>query len=379
MVNMSKRLVYVINVDWYFRLHWLERAEYFQSLGYSIHIISNFTDKATIDELISRGFVCHELSVRRKSINLLRELRSIFKLKGLIESINPDLIHCVTIKPNVYGGLLNRLFFDKPIIYSVTGLGAIFSSTSLKFVLLRRFVTVLLRLISSKKSRFVFENGEDYQVFTDIGILKHSNGTVIKGAGIDLTRFAPSYPPINKSVLFAARLLKDKGLHCLIDAKNILANRGVDFTLNVAGIVDNDVSSAIPLYQIEQWASKGAINWLGNVQDMPRLIGENDIVCLPTTYGEGVPRILIEAASCQRAIVTTNVQGCREIVTHEKNGLLVEPGDAVSLADNLQTLLLDRNKLIEFGICGREKVENEFSQEMVFERTHKVYNELLGL
>ncbi len=376
---MNKTLVYVINVDWYFRLHWLERAEYFQSLGYSIHIISNFTDAAILDELQSRGFVCHELSVKRKSINLVRELKGIYKLKELIGSINPDLIHCVTIKPNVYGGLVNRFFFDRPIIYSVTGLGAVFSSTSLKFVLLRGFVTVLLRLISTRKSRFVFENSEDYNLFTDIGILKYSNGTVIKGAGIDLTRFGPSSPPINKSVLFAARLLKDKGLHCLVDAKNILAKRGVDFTLNVAGIVDSDVSSAIPLCQIEQWSSDGTINWLGNVQDMPRLIGNNDIVCLPTTYGEGVPRILIEAASCQRAIVTTNVQGCREIVAHGKNGLLAEPGDTVSLADNLQKLLLDRNKLIDFGSCGRKKVEREFSQEMVFERTQQVYNDLLGL
>ncbi|CAK1706661.1 glycosyltransferase family 4 protein [Vibrio crassostreae] len=373
---MSKKIVYVINVDWYFRLHWLERAEYFKSLGFDIYIISSFSSCEIKKELASKGFICHQLSVKRKSVNILREVGSILRLKGILDEIEPDLIHCVTIKPNVYAGLLNRLFFNKPIIYSVTGLGAVFSSNSIKFNLLKYIITTLYKCISISKSRFIFENSEDYKLFDELGVLKYENGRVVKGAGIDLARFSPSLPPLNKNVLFGARLLKEKGLACLVEAKQILESQGVEFTLNVAGIIDSDVSSAIPLSQVEAWASSGDINWLGNVENMPKLIKENDIVCLPTTYGEGVPRILIEAASCQRAIITTDVVGCREIVSHNVNGLLARPGDVISLASCLRTLLESDDKTLEFGVQGRKKVEEEFSQEMVFEKTLKVYEEI---
>ncbi|MEZ8367735.1 glycosyltransferase family 4 protein [Vibrio cyclitrophicus] len=373
---MSKKIVYIINVDWYFRLHWLERAEYFQSLGFNVHIISSFSNDDIKNELASKGFICHQLSVKRKSVNIFREIGSLFRLKRILDEIEPELIHCVTIKPNIYAGLLNRLFFNKPIIYSITGLGAVFSSNSMKFNLLRHVITTLYKFISSSKARFIFENNEDYKLFDELDILKCGNGRVIKGAGIDLTRFSPSLPPLNKNVLFGARLLKEKGLGCLVEAKQILESQGIEFTLNVAGIIDDDVSSAIPLKKIEFWVKRGNINWLGNVKDMPELIKQNDIVCLPTTYGEGVPRILIEAASCQRAIITTDVVGCREIVSHNVNGLLAQPGDVVSLVNCLRALLENDEKTLEFGVKGRKKVEEEFSQEMVFEKTLKVYDDL---
>lgn len=376
---MRKNILFIINVDWYFNLHWLERAEYFKSLGYSIHIISNFNDNDIKNNLLAKGYQCHHLAVKRKSINFFKELVSFNQLRKLLLDINPDLIHSITIKPNIYAGLLNKFFLKKPIIYSITGLGAVFSSSAYKFIILKRLITALYKMISTPQSQFVFENSEDSELFKSLGILKYSNGTVIKGAGIDLNRFKPSSPPKNGSILFAARLLQDKGLGCLVEAQKLLKQRGCDFSLNVAGIIDNDVSSAIPLSQIEAWSNNGYINWLGNVKDMPNLIGQNDIICLPTTYGEGVPRILIEAASCQRAIVTTDVAGCREIVSHDYNGYLVTPNDPKSLAYYLEALIVDSNKLVKFGENGRKKVEQEFSQEIVFEKTLNVYQALLGV
>lgn len=371
-------LVFIINVDWYFHLHWLDRAQYFKKQGYNIHVVTNFTDKNIKEVLLSMGFSCHEFSVKRKSLNLFQEVSSFYKLATLLKEIQPDLIHCITVKPNIYGGVINKWFLEKPIVYSITGLGAVYSSTSTKFTLLRRVITFLYRYVSVGSSRFIFENQDDHKLFTDENILKFRNGHLIKGAGIDISLFSPSLPPQNKSVLFASRLLKDKGLHKLVEAKEILRNDGIEFTLNVAGIVDTDVSSAIPIKQIHSWASEGFINWLGNVKEMPDLIKSNDIVCLPTTYGEGVPRILIEAASCQRAIVTTDVVGCREIVSHGVNGLLASPNDAISLANCLRALLESDEICKKYGVQGRKKVEEQFSQELVFEKTQCVYNELLG-
>ena len=376
MEAMNKSLVYVINVDWYFRLHWIERAVYFKKQGYFVHIVTNFTDNTIKEELSSLGFICHHLPLQRKKINLFSEIQTIHYLKSILARIDPNLIHCVTIKANIYSGLINRYFLKRPIVYGVTGLGAVFSSRLLKFILLKKIVVALYKRISVINSKFIFENSDDLLLFKKAGVLKNNNGAVIKGAGINLRRFLPSMPPCNRNVLFAARLLKDKGLHILIKAKKNLEKRGCPFVINVAGIIDNDVSSAIPMCQIEAWAENGDINWLGNVKDMPSLIENNDIVCLPTTYGEGVPRILIEAASCQRAIVATDVSGCREIVFHGFNGLLAIPNDSESLAECLKKLLENKDMLIQFGSNGRKKVKLEFSQEMVFKKTLEVYLDL---
>lgn len=379
-VDMENRiLAMVINVDWYFNLHWVERANYFKSKGFSVHVISNFTEKSIKKELTDIGFSCHQLPLIRSNINFIKEFLVFFELKKLLSSINPDLIHCITVKPNIYTGIINRFFMKKPIVYSVTGLGAIFSSRGIKFRILKRIIVILYRFVSVNKSRIIFENNEDCELFHDLGIINNGNGNgngvVIKGAGIDLDRFLPSPPPLNRTILFAARLLRDKGLHELVEAKRILASRDVNFTLKVAGITDDDASSAISQKQITSWSTDGDIEWLGNISDMPNLIKQCDIVCLPTTYGEGVPRILIEAASCQRAIITTNVVGSREIVNHNYNGLLVEPSNSEDLAKALEGLLSDNEKIRLLGINGRRKAEEEFSQEVVFEKTLQVYEQ----
>lgn len=376
---MTKKIVYIINVDWYFNLHWLDRANYFKSLGFEIYIISHFTNGVIKDSLCRKGFFCFDIKLSRSSINFFREIRSILQIRTLLQKIKPDLIHSITVKPNVYAGILNALFFKKKIVYSITGLGIVFSTRSIKFSVLKYIVSLIYKFISKSYSIFIFENSEDYKLFNELGILKHDNGRVIKGAGIDLERFFSEPAKNNENILFAARLLKEKGLEYLIFARRKLLEKGVKFNLNVAGILDEDSSSAISIKQINCWVSAGDIVWLGNVQDMPKLIGENDIICLPTTYGEGVPRILIEAASCQRAIVTTDVPGCREIVTHGYNGFLAVPKDVDSLASCLLELLSSPKKTREFGRRGRKKVESEYAQQIVFKDTYDVYQELLSV
>jgi len=378
MSKKNKRIVFIINVDWYFHLHWLERAEYFKNSGFDIYIITNFRSDETKKELLERGFHCYHFELERNSVNFIKELSSLFHIRKILLDINPSLIHCITIKPNLYAGIINKLFFNKPIIYSVTGLGATFSSLKIKFKIIRVLARLIYKYISVNNSRFIFENSEDYKIFEDSGILKN-NGVVIKGAGIDLRLFSQSPPPRNNTVLFAARLLRDKGLHELVEAAVLLRERGIDITVKVAGIIDQDVSSAIPISVVEEWDKNGDIVWLGNVKNMPALIHQCDLVCLPTMYGEGVPRILIEAASCQRPVITTDVPGCRELVEDGVNGLLIKQGSVEALVNGLEFLLLQPVKREQLGLEGRRIVEREFAQEIVFDKTFKVYQSLLGL
>lgn len=193
MSKKNKRIVFIINVDWYFHLHWLERAEYFKNSGFDIYIITNFRSDETKKELLERGFHCYHFELERNSVNFIKELSSLFHIRKILLDINPSLIHCITIKPNLYAGIINKLFFNKPIIYSVTGLGATFSSLKIKFKIIRVLVRLIYKYISVNNSRFIFENSEDYKIFEDSGILKN-NGVVIKGAGIDLRLFSQSPP-----------------------------------------------------------------------------------------------------------------------------------------------------------------------------------------
>lgn len=371
-----EKVVFVINVDWYFNLHWLERALFLVRNNYDVYVITKFQNEQLRELLSKKGIKCRSIELNRSSVNVLNELKCSISLYCALSKINPDLIHAVTVKPNIYSGLINRFFWKKPIVYSVTGLGAVFSSNGMKFLLIKKVITAIYRFISSNNSKFIFENGDDFNQFHELGILKE-NGVVVKGAGVDINTFKPKPFLADNNVLFAARLLKDKGLDTLIESVEILKNKGVDIKLNVAGIIDNDVNDAISIHELEALHNKGTINWLGSRTDMVDLINENNVVCLPTRYGEGVPRILIEGAACGRALVATDMSGCRDIVVDGKNGFLVPPSDSKMLAKKLAILLNDKLLCEEFGRFGRNLVERHYSNELVFSKTISIYRELL--
>jgi glycosyltransferase involved in cell wall biosynthesis len=199
---------------------------------------------------------------------------------------------------------------------------------------------------------------------------------VIYGAGVDTEKYFYKVPPGNRYILFAARLLKSKGFYNIARAVKKLNCEGAQLTLLVAGIVDDDVNEAIPITDVERMHSAGDIVWLGNVSDMVSLLHSVDLVCLPTVYGEGVPRILIEAAACGRALLATNVSGCNAIVENGFNGYLVDPNKPAMLEKRLLDIFEDENYL-KMGRCGRDKVVLQFSQELVFEKTNKLYQRLL--
>lgn len=376
----NKKLLFIINVDWYFKLHWLPRAIAAKESGFDVIVATHFTSPSIRTELRKLGFSLVPLFLDRKSINPVNNLKTKQRIAKLIDKIQPEIVHSITVKPNVYSGLIcsKRKICQ---VMSVTGLGLTFSSQKTKAKLSKKIITRLYRKVAQNpNSHILFENEDDRELFSRLRIADQSRLTVIAGAGVDLTEYSyqkeagNSYP----TILFAARMLWDKGLADLIAAAAILRKKGVKFELKVAGILDNQSSAAISELQIKKWHKQGDINWLGEIKDMPKLIAQSNIVCLPTTYGEGVPRVLIEAAAIGRSIVTTDVNGCREIVLSNKSGVLVPPRDPVALAAALEMLLLNKETRIEFGLQGRQLVEEKFCQEIVIKRTLAIYEKLLG-
>jgi glycosyltransferase involved in cell wall biosynthesis len=382
MSNTSKPVVfvYVINVDWYFDLHWVQRAKATLQTGAQVHIVMGTTDAEIFRRFSELGFICHQWQIDRKSMNPWTNLLRLIELHTLLKRLAPTIIHAITIKPNICVGLLAHLL-RIPYVLSVTGTGVIFSGKSLTVRLMKPIVRLLYKLCSHKVNRrMVFENREDHQYFVSSELCPEQQAITILGAGVDTAQFKTVQENLTQSVkiLFAARLLWDKGLGDLVEAGKQLRERNIDFTLDVAGIIDHSTINAIPEEVISNWAKKADIHWLGTIKDMPALIAKSNIVTLPSFYGEGVPRILIEAAACSRAIVTTDMPGCREIGRHQLNALLVQPRDITALADALETLIKDEKLRLKLAKQGRKIVEREFSEQQVIAETLALYQELLS-
>jgi len=373
-----KKILFIINVDWYFNLHWLERVKAAQVAGYEVNVATHFKDASNMAMLESYGFVCHEVKFNRSSMNPVKELMTLWSVYSVVRRVNADIVHSITVKPNLYAGFACTLLKINQVM-SVVGLGGVFTKGGVKTKLLQLLTITLYRLSASKNStRIIFENPDDRALFLAKKVAEDQQLILILGAGVDTDQFAFSIGtdihPVR--VLFAARLLWGKGLEYLVDAISEINTTETKVILDVAGIVDEDNVDAIPEQKIIEWSEQAKINWLGNVADMTSLITHSSIVALPTSYGEGVPRILIEAAAIGRPIITTDVVGCREIVEDAYNGYLVPVGSVVELKRALVKLIDSYEKRLEFGRRGREIAVEKFDQRLVIKKTLSVYAEL---
>jgi glycosyltransferase involved in cell wall biosynthesis len=227
--------------------------------------------------------------------------------------------------------------------------------------------------------RAIFQNVDDQNDLVREGIVRSEDARLIRGSGVDVSRFVPSEEtPGDPVVILASRMLWSKGVGEFVEAARLLKKRGVRARYVLSGRVDTENPGGIPEEQLATWQAEGVVDWWAYREDMPRVFAETHIVVLPTYYGEGVPKVLIEAASSGRPIVATSERGCREIVRDGENGLLVPARDPVALADAIATLVGDPVLRSKMGTRGRQIVIDEFSMKHVNAKTLAVYQELLG-
>ncbi len=315
----------------------------------------------------------------RLSLNPIRELRLLLWLVRCIRREQIDLIHGFTIKSAVYGSLAARLAAGCPRVSAVAGMGYVFTSQSMKARLLRPVVRAAFRMaLGGHHSRLILQNKDDVDVFECARLMNPGKIRLIRGSGVDLARFTPpmtepAQPPFR--VVLPARLLWEKGVGELIEAARQLKARGVEVLL--AGEPDAGNPAAVPEEDIRRWHDEGLVQWLGKVDNMPSLFHSVHAVVLPSYYGEGLPKSLIEAAACERPLVTTDMPGCRDVVTDGADGLLVPPRDPLALADAIEKLAGDPELCRRLGQAARHKAQTEFDECIVIERTMAVYEELV--
>jgi glycosyltransferase involved in cell wall biosynthesis len=374
-----KILLYA-NTDWYLFNFRRSLARALCNQGHDVLLLS--PPGLYGEKLKSEGFRWIPAPMDRRSLNPLHEMMLLGWLWRLMRQERPDLVHGFTIKCAVYGAVAAR-FVSAGCINAVAGVGYVFTSNELKARLLRPVVLTLMRTaLGGKRSRLILQNPDDVNFFIQTRIVPRQQIRLIRGSGVDCSRFVP--PDVKQEsvtgpfrVVLAARLLWDKGLAEFAEAARLLKaeKRMVHFLL--AGDPDPGNPAEVPKKTILAWQAEGLLHWLGHVTDMPSLLASADVVVLPSYYGEGLPKCLIEAAACARPLITTDMPGCREVVTHGVDGLLVRPRDAKALARAIADLQDNPSLAHELGHAAREKALLEFDESVVIQQTLLVYKEIV--
>lgn len=351
-------------------------AKALQRRGYEVTVASADTGRS--EQVKAEGMRFVEIPFSRSYGNLLAEALTVAKLGRLVLRLKPDLIHLVALKGVGYGSLAARLRPSIPVVNAIAGLGFTFAVAD-RNRLLQRAVSYLIKLAARRKNSLtILQNPDDLQELVARQLVDSDHAVVIRGSGVDIDRFqAKPLPGGTPIVLFASRLLKDKGIEEFVAASQTLHDRGTEARFVVVGDPDVGNPASVHPERVDEWARSGVVEIWGGRVDMPDVLAQAALVVLPS-YREGLPKVLLEAAATARPVITTDVPGCREVVRDGINGSLVPPRDPAALAEAIdQMLRLPESERIAMGLEGRKLVEAEFSIPIVVDRTLAVYDRLL--
>ena len=376
-MNSRPRLLLLITEDWYFWSHRLDLARAAVQAGFDVSIATRVTDHG--ERIQREGFRLFPISLVRQSKNPFVELAAVLELVRLYRRERPAIVHHVALKPILYGSLAAWISGVPVVVNAFAGLGYAFTDEtrrkSMAHTFLCRALSTLLRL---SQSVVVFQNKDDRDLLFEEGVVEIQQTRIIPGSGVDTKRFVVS-PSAEECpiVMLASRMLWDKGVGEFVEASRRLKQNGPAARYVLVGRCDEHNPAAIEATQLRQWVEEGVVEWWEHRDEMSQTLASATIVVLPS-YREGLPKVLLEAAACGKPLIATDVPGCRDIVTHGVNGLLVAARDSAALAVAIDTLLRDSSRRAAMGVAGREAVTRRFSVEKVAGQVVALYRELLA-
>ncbi len=371
------KLVLFANTDWYLYNFRRSLALALREAGHEVLLLS--PDGPYGERLRALGLHWMPVALNRRSLNPLREAGFVLSLARLLRRERPDVVHGFTLKCAIYGSLASRLAGVPGRVNAVTGMGYVFTSEDPKARLLRPLVRALMRLaLDGKRARLILQNPDDVAFFTTHRLVNPERIRLIPGSGVDCQRFHPGPPrepggPLR--VLLPARLLWDKGLAEYVAAARQLKGEGRDIQFLLAGQPDPGNPASVPEGTVKQWVAEGVLDWLGHVEDMPALFRSVDVVALPS-YREGLPKGLIEAGASGCALVTTDVPGCREVVSDGMDGLLIPARHSDALAYAISRLHDEPEFRAQLANSARQKASSHFDENIVIQETLRSYSEV---
>ena len=372
----DKRILFLVNVDWFFVSHRLGIARAAIEKGFEVHVATTLTNQASI--IRDNGLILHEVKMSRSGSRIIGNLKTFFKIVKIFREVNPKLVHLVTIKPVILGGIAARFTKIHGVVAAVSGLGSSFLDEGILGKIKRFFIKRLYRIsLSNLNIQVICQNQNDIEDVQKISKLPLTNFSLIEGSGVSLTKFTYSEDDNEiPNVIMASRLLRDKGVTEFAGAARLLKESNTSVNMILVGEIDPDNPSSITKSNIISWEREGILEYWGHKEDMEKILQQSSIVVLPS-YREGFPKILIEAAACGRAVITTNVPGCRDAINDGVTGILVPERNVTALANSIKELAINPNLYKEMGKRGRKMAESRFDVNNVISRHFKIYNQLL--
>lgn len=366
------RLLYVVTPAQYFLSHRLGLARAAAAAGWDVHVaVPAGQEQVRIREA---GLTPHEIDLCRSIGTPQREMRSFAALVRLIRRLRPDLVHAVSPKAAVLGGLAARLLGCRAVIMK-GGLGSTATERGWANSLARTAIRLGIRMGVTERTTLIVQNPDELSDLAGTDRIRRRAVTV-PGAGVNCSIFTPTpEPPLPVTVVLPARMLRSKGIPEFVEAGRILARRRVKVRMLLAGGTDAVNSSGISAAEIESWQREGVVDWLRHRTDMPDVLARSHIVCLPS-HGEGLPKSLTEAAAAARPMIASDVPGCREVVIPGRTGLLVPARDPARLADALELLIGDPAMRSRFGSAARRLALERFDEHLIHKQMLTVYSDL---
>ncbi|TDJ38804.1 MAG: glycosyltransferase family 1 protein [Gammaproteobacteria bacterium] len=377
-MNPALTVLYVVNDAGFFLSHRLRLACEARNCGFRVVIVCG--EETGESQLAAHGFEYRTIPLSRSSFNPFRELRTYRALQRVYRAEQPDLVHHVTIKPVIYGTRIARRLHVAAVVNAIPGLGFVFTRRGTWAWFRRRLVSAMYRsALRHPNMRLILQNREDLDGFIANMRVARSQTCLIRGAGVDLVEFSfapePEGPP---RFILVARMLADKGVRQFVNAARSVKARNPTWAFTLLGGVDPGNPASLTAAELESWDAEGVVHWAGHRDDVVDCMREHHIVCLPTYYREGLPKSLLEAAAMGRAMIASDVPGCRDIVRDGVTGLVVPARDVHALADAMVRLGENVALRDRLRIAARSRAEELFSVEDVVHDTFLVYEELLG-
>ena len=377
--SSKAKLLIIVNDLSFFLSHRLPVAQ--AALAHDYDLIIGYGDSGDLppEEISEMGFPVLHVPIDRGGVNPFRELCSLYLIWRLVRNFRPDVLHLITIKPYLYGGIIARLTRVPGVVSAVAGLGSVFVLTDWKARFFRSILYPIYRFsFNHSNHRVIVQNQDDASILFNWGVLKKQNIRLLRGSGVDLLAFKQLEESDGVPVVcFASRLLRDKGVYDFVEAARLIQKRGIEAKFWLAGDTDTHNPTGLTALELNSIRDEGVVDVLGFQNDIPVLFAKSHIICLPSFYGEGIPKALIEAAAASRAVVTTDHPGCRDAVIPNETGLLVPVKSPEKLANALQWLIEHPAERVVMGKAGRLLAEREFDIEKIVHGHLEIYTELL--
>ncbi|CAM4202427.1 group 1 glycosyl transferase [Yersinia intermedia] len=339
--------------------------------GISVETLTIDNDQENFDKIKKMGAKPSFYQFSRSGMNPLSDFVNTYRLSKKIKKIKPDVVLCFFPKPVIFGSIAAKVAGVNDIYLLLEGLGFCFTShsheESWRKKVLRKVQTWLYKISLPLANKVLFLNKDDYSDLILHSNIKVKDYDIIGGIGVDLDGYAYTEPKV-KSIHFGmvSRLLVEKGVREFVQAAKIVKSKYPLVRFSIAGSVDNN-PGGINQAQVDEWENEGNVSFLGQLVEIKHFLEEVSVFVLPS-YREGVPRSTQEAMSIGRAVITTDVPGCRETVIDGYNGYLIPPWDVAALVNAMVVYIENPNRIISMGKASRKIAVEKFDENKATER-----------